>query len=146
MERSCRSRTRWPEENASRREIVERVEAYVRAHCEGPVPLSRLCRIVGLSERGLRNAFYSIRGTSPKRCILAQRLRRVRETLSDASTAATTVTDIATLYGFYELGRFAGCYKAAFGEAPSDTLRRRRRALQQTNTKRASQCLHEPVR
>ena len=137
MERTCRSRAGRPAENASRREIVERVEAYVRTHCEGPVPLSRLCRIVGLSERGLRNAFYSIRGTSPTRCILAQRLRSVRQTLSDASTNATTVTAVATHYGFYELGRFAGCYKTAFGEAPSDTLRRRRRALRHTNTKRS---------
>ena len=36
------------------------------------------------------------------------------------------MTDVATLHGFYELGRFAGEYKALFGEAPSQTLHRAR--------------------
>ena len=119
--------------SASHEEAVERAEAYMRAHTVSRVPLSRLCQIVGLSERGLRNAFYGVRGVSPKRSILAERLREVRSALSHSETRQTTVASIATEYGFYELGRFAGVYKEAFGEAPSDTLRGtgRRAALQQ---------------
>jgi AraC-like DNA-binding protein len=52
---------------------VERAEAYARAHAGTPVPISRLCRVVGLSERALRNAFYGVRGMSPKRCMLVER-------------------------------------------------------------------------
>jgi AraC family transcriptional regulator, ethanolamine operon transcriptional activator len=108
---------------ASRQQAVERAEAYLRAHIDTPVALSSLCRIVGLSERALRNAFYSVRGMSPKRCMLAERLQGVRRALTDASARPITVTDVATEYGFYELGRFAAAYKEAFGEPPSETLR-----------------------
>jgi AraC family transcriptional regulator, ethanolamine operon transcriptional activator len=105
----------------SRKTVVERVEAYAREHADDLVTVSTLCRLVGLSERGLRNAFYSVRGMSPKRCLLAERLRNVRRALSE-EPKPITVTTIATRYGFYELGRFAKTYKQAFGEFPSQTL------------------------
>lgn len=108
---------------ATHQEAVERVEIYLRAHLDGPVPLASLCRLTGLSERGLRNAFYEVCGMSPTRYLRLLRLRRVRLALCEASTTRTTVTAVATGYGFYELGRFAGTYRAAFGEAPSETLR-----------------------
>ena len=50
------------------------------------------------------------------------RLQGVRDALTDARSGATTVTDAAAEYGFYELGRFAAIYREAFGEAPSDTF------------------------
>src|SRR5262245_41711431 len=93
---------------AARREAVERAEAYVLAHPERRVPLNLVCRLVGLSERGLRNAFYDVRGMSPRRCLLSVRLERVRTALSDREAGGpTTVTSVANLHGFYELGRFA---------------------------------------
>ena len=87
------------------------------------MPVARLCRVVGLSERGLRNAFYGVHGVSPKRWMLTERLQRARRALVESPAARTSVTGVATTYGFYELGRFAAVYRQAFGEAPSDTLR-----------------------
>lgn len=107
----------------SRQVIVERAEAYLRSHMDAPVPLSALCRVVGLSERALRNAFYTVRGMSPKRCIVAERLESVRRALIKESNKPVTITSVATRYGFYELGRFANSYRQAFGENPSATLR-----------------------
>ena len=43
-----------------------------------------------------------------------------------SATREATVTRIASQYGFFELGRFAGIYKNAFGESPSQTIRVRR--------------------
>jgi transcriptional regulator GlxA family with amidase domain len=79
--------------------------------------------MVGLSERGLRNAFYRVRGMSPKRSLLAERLRAARSSLRAARNTPATVTAVATDCGFFEFGRFAAAYKEAFGEAPSVTLR-----------------------
>jgi transcriptional regulator GlxA family with amidase domain len=108
---------------ASRQVVVERAEAYVRANFDAPMPVSTLCRLLGLSERSLRNAFYTVRGMSPKRCLVAERLEGVRRALCNGSTTRVTVTSAATRYGFYELGRFASTYRQAFGETPSETLR-----------------------
>jgi transcriptional regulator GlxA family with amidase domain len=123
MESAVHDRPGHPGATASRLEAVERAEAYVRTHTGGSVPVSTLCRVVGLSERGLRNAFYGVRGMSPKRYLTAARLRAARRALRNARGGDTTVTGVATRYGFYELGRFAASYKEAFGETPSATLR-----------------------
>lgn len=85
--------------------------------------LAQLCRIVGLSERGLREAFYDVRGMSPKQYMLRERLHCARRALRCGGAGRTTVTSVAADHGFFELGRFAGAYKAMFGEAPSETLR-----------------------
>ena len=117
------SRLPRPSVIASQRRVVEQAEEYVRARIASSVRLPSLCRIVGRSERGLRNAFYSVRGMSPARCLLLDRLHGVRHALSSPGASRTTVTEVATSYGFYELGRFAARYKKAFGEAPSATMR-----------------------
>ena len=107
----------------SRRQVVERAEAFLSARIDEPVSIAQLCRVAGVSERSLRNAFYDVRGMSPKRWAVRNRLTEVRRALSDANGTRGAVTTIATDYGFFELGRFASTYKAAFGESPSATLR-----------------------
>jgi transcriptional regulator GlxA family with amidase domain len=123
METPSRNDPRRHGAAVSRRETVERVEAYMRANIDAPVRVSTLCRIVGLSERGLREAFYRVHGVSPKQWMLAERLESARRTLTNRECAPISVTGVATRFGFYELGRFAASYKEAFGEPPSVTLR-----------------------
>lgn len=101
---------------------MERVEAAVRARPADAIRIATLCRVVGVSERGLRNAFYSVRGTSPKRALVTMRLSDARRALVAPGTTPTTVTEVATRFGFYELGRFAVVYRQAFGEPPSQSL------------------------
>ena len=121
-------RDRRPNSAPASHRAVECVEAFVRAHPNARVPISYLSRLTGLSERGLRNAFYDVHGVSPKRWIVAERLRWARRALSENQKGSITVTCVATDYGFNELGRFAASYRHAFGEAPSDTLRSAHRA------------------
>jgi AraC family ethanolamine operon transcriptional activator len=107
--------------------VVERAEAYIRAHYGTSVAVAQLCRIAGVSERALRRAFRRILGSSPKQYMLVQRLQAVRRALTEKSGAPITVTEAAIGCGFFELGRFAAAYRKVYGEAPSDTLRARRR-------------------
>ena len=118
------------------------------AHIDDPLPVSTLSRLVGLSERGLRDAFYRVRGMGPKRWIVAERLQGVRNALTDEGGGAITVTDAAADYGFYELGRFAAIYRQAFGEAPSDTLRSggRKGAASADQKTRTYQCMRRHAR
>lgn len=113
---------------SSRLRVVLEAEDLLRGHLDDPMTMAALSRSVGVSERTLRNAFADVHRKSPKRYFLNERLRRAQEALSDVRRADTTVTAIATHYGFYELGRFALQYKAMFGESPSQTLRRHRPA------------------
>jgi transcriptional regulator GlxA family with amidase domain len=105
-----------------RRELVAKAIRLLGDHVTEPVSMAELSRLTGVSERTLRAAFHDIVGLSPKQFALAQRLRAAREALRAADPETTTVTDIATAYGFFELGRFAERYRHAFGEVPSHTL------------------------
>jgi transcriptional regulator GlxA family with amidase domain len=107
--------------NSRRHLIVEQAEVFLRAHPSDSVSLGDLCRVTGVCERTLRNAFQGVHGSSPKRYIMRTRLEEVHKALQRQSQ--TTVTTVATDYGFTELGRFASMYKATFGECPSTTLR-----------------------
>lgn len=62
----------------------------------------------------------------PKKYLLLRRMHLARASMFAANQAETTVTDIATQYGFWQLGRFSVEYKYLFGESPSTTLHRKR--------------------
>ena len=106
----------------SRPQIVDRLEQFLQDHFDEPIQLAQLCDATGVSERSLRNACHAVCGTSPKRYLTRRRMEAVREALA-AATPGSTVTRIATDYGFFELGRFAATYSSLFGERPSETLR-----------------------
>jgi AraC-like DNA-binding protein len=112
-----------------RSQIVRRAEDFFRRHVGEPVSIAQLSSVAGVSERSLRNAFYDVYTTSPKRYLRLWQLHQVRRALRSPDRREATVTDVATFHGFYELGRFAGEYKALFGEMPSQTLQRARSAL-----------------
>ena len=78
-----------------------------------------------MSERTLQYAFKEVMGLTPLTYVIRLRLNRVRQALVAATHGSTTVSAEALRWGFWHFGDFSRAYKACFGEAPSETLRRK---------------------
>jgi AraC-like DNA-binding protein len=115
------------EERSALRQHAKIMRRFHRAVEEQPdqaLFLPELCTAIGVSERTLRMCCQEQLGVSPKRFLILRRMHLVRRDLRECAPTATTVTEIATRYGFWQFGRFAGEYKFLFGELPSVTLGR----------------------
>jgi transcriptional regulator GlxA family with amidase domain len=89
-----------------------------------PLYLTELCAAIGVSERTLHLHYLEQLGIAPHRYLMLRRMNLVRQALTRANPAITTVTAIATEHEFWELGRFAVAYRKLFSEPPSVTLGR----------------------
>ena len=103
---------------------VRSAEEYMRGHLREPVTIDDITRAAGVTGRTLLRAFRRHRGTTTVGFLRILRLQAARRDLLAQDAREATVTEIATRYGFYELGRFAGRYRSTFGELPSETLAR----------------------
>jgi AraC-like DNA-binding protein len=102
---------------------IKAAEDHIRAHCAEPLTNVRIAVACGVSPRTLLEGFRRFRGTSPKAMLRELRFQSVRDALRAAQPGNATVADIATSWGFYELGHFAVEYKRRYAETPSATLR-----------------------
>jgi AraC family ethanolamine operon transcriptional activator len=104
--------------------IMRRFRRVVEENPDQPLYIPELCKSIRVSERTLRVCCQEQLGLGPKRYLLFRRLHLARRALRAGSSDKTTVTKIATRYGFWHFGRFAGEYQSLFGEPPSVTLLR----------------------
>lgn len=102
------------------------LEAWIEANLEAPISIGRLCAVAGVGERALQKNFESRRGLSPMRFVTERRLAQARRQLTEPG-ARDDVTHVAVRLGFNHTGRFAALYRQAFGESPSQSLRRSHR-------------------
>lgn len=110
--------------NITWRDLVIEAEALALSGIDSPLHISALCDALSVSDRTLRKAFHNVHGASPCRHLRMQRLAQARRALLSSDSSITTVTEVATCYGFPELGRFSVEYRSVFGEKPSETLKR----------------------
>lgn len=118
----------WPERDAGTARgqhaiVMRRFRRALEENPDQPVYIPEICKAIRVPERTLRVCCQEHLGMSPKRYLLLRRMNLARRALQGATPGATTVTDIATRYGFWQLGRFAVEYRALFGETPSAALR-----------------------
>jgi AraC family ethanolamine operon transcriptional activator len=107
---------------ASRKKLVDRACETVLAQQDAPLSMLELCSRLGTSQRKLEYCFKSVLGMSPARYLRVARLNGVRRELKRGNSAGLGVQDIATRWGFWQLGEFAADYRRQFGELPSATL------------------------
>ena len=104
--------------------VINRFEELLAANRDRPMHLAEICAAVGASERTLEVCCEERLGMGPMRYLWLRRMHLARRAFIEADPSNTTVTQVATGHGFWELGRFAVLYKRLFGESPSATLHR----------------------
>ena len=114
-------------ENSSHNALtMRRFRNFVEANADRAIYIGEISTAVGVPGRTLRACCKEYLGMGATQYLTLRRMYLVRSALCRNSPATSTVTEAATSYGFWELGRFSVNYKALFGEHPIQTLRRDR--------------------
>ena len=100
---------------------VRRAEDFIEAHWDQPITIEKLVEATGVGARAIFRAFQQTRGYSPMAFARTVRLRHAHQMLATPDTE-TSVTAVAFICGFGNLGHFARDYRETFGERPSETL------------------------
>src|SRR6202035_183354 len=87
--------------------IMRRFRRIVEENPEQPLYIPEICKAIRVASRTLRMCCQEHLGMGPKRYLLLRRMHLARRALREAGPDAASVTDIATRYGFWQLGRFA---------------------------------------
>lgn len=105
---------------------VRRAVAFIEAHADLDLSVADIATAASVSIRAVQFAFRRHLDTTPMRYLQSVRLDRVhRELLAAKPAGDTTVTGVATRWGFYNHSRFVARYRRAYGVNPWDTLRNR---------------------
>jgi AraC-like DNA-binding protein len=107
-----------------RQDIVVRFEALLQAQPERSFRLTEICAALGVTARTLRLSCDEQLGMTPTEYARRRRMQLAYRALRHGNPNPGTVSAVARRYGFRDLGRFAGTYRALYGELPSATLRR----------------------
>jgi AraC-like DNA-binding protein len=103
---------------------VRRAIAYIEQHPNADVSVADIAAAANVSIRTVQFAFRRYLHVTPMEYLRRVRLDRVHSELLAADPFGdTTVTDIATRWGFCNHSRFAARYRRAYGATPHDTLR-----------------------
>ena len=104
---------------------VRKVEGFIAANWDKPLDIEGMATLAEVSARSLFRQFKKDRGCTPAEFAKRIRLTRAREML-ERCEADGSVVQIALKCGFQNPGHFARDFRLAFGELPSDTLKRGR--------------------
>lgn len=117
---------RWKAAPSAR--VAAQAEELLRACLDRPVAVWELAEALQVSLHTLHASFLARNKMTPKAYLRALRLDAARRELARAEPG-TRVADVAMRWCFFHLGRFSAEFERAFGESPSEALRRTRQRL-----------------
>lgn len=101
---------------------MRRAVFFIDDHARQDMSAADIAAAVHVSVRALQLAFRRHLDTTPMNYLRRVRLAGAHHQLQTADPARTTVTAIASSWGFTSPGRFTAYYRATYGVRPSDTL------------------------
>lgn len=103
---------------------LRRAIAFIEANAGSDVSMAGIAAAAHVSVRAVQLAFRQYLDTTPMAYLRRVRLGHARAALQSAAPGDTTVTRVAARWGYAQPSSFAAHYRAAYGESPSQTLRR----------------------
>jgi AraC-like DNA-binding protein len=122
MDKAPATDTERNQESESR--LIRRFRELLERHATEDLSVPDIAECLGVSVRTLQTALRAECGASPSELLRRVRLDRAREMLLAADPREQTIISIAERCGFSHQGRFSALYLDAFGELPSESLRR----------------------
>ena len=103
---------------------IKKIKEFLTEFPDVPPTIADLCEIAQVSERTLEYAFQERYEMTPNTYLRFYRLNGVHKSLRARDPASTTVTKVATDWGFWHFGHFSSNYRTLFGQLPSETLKK----------------------
>lgn len=100
---------------AYRQQRDDHILEYVEDRLAYDLPISRLARVAGLDNSCFTRAMRARTGLTPNAWLTEQRMKRARSLLQ----AGMSVTDVATMSGYANPGKFSAAFKRVTGFSPS---------------------------
>nr|WP_256869862.1 AraC family transcriptional regulator [Paenarthrobacter ureafaciens] len=104
--------------------FVRRAAAYIEEHADEPITIPEVAAAMGCNIRSLQRGFARHLNTTPTLYLRRVRMDFAHRDLMLGSPETTTVSEIASRWGFWHLSRFASGYRDLYGNSPLHTLRR----------------------
>ena len=104
--------------------IMRRFRRVLDENPDRALYIPEICAAIGVPDRTLRLCCHQHLGMGPKKYLMLRRMNLAQRALRAAVPDITTVTEVATQYGFWHFGRFSAVYRSMFNELPSATLQR----------------------
>jgi transcriptional regulator GlxA family with amidase domain len=98
--------------------VIRQFQAIVEDNLGCRLLMTEISRRIGVADRTLRLASSRRLGVSPTHYYLRRRMEAADQILQAGNC---TVAEVATEFGFWELGKFSGTYRKIYGESPSVT-------------------------